>query len=328
MVAVACCVFLFPISLGIIWNRLIGKQANHIAISFVMGCLTMLAIFEVFAAPLVMRDVPLVDISSGWKKICMIGSPIFLVIGAKQMQRIANNLIRMIKGWDFAMWFLVAASIVLLIAALLFSVPNSSDDTVEQILIMQAGGGYYRLQPFLGTVLSEPDTARMKAPLEVLYACISLQGGITAKVLVQKILPILFVPVCYLLYWDMGTYFFGQDEKKKRIFFWTVLIIHVTSFFMERDLSMGLFLNSWSSKTLLVCLVLPCAFHLSMRWMFPGKIVPYYEGKRRCFLLSVCMLAVVAGAAQLAVNGAWFIVLLMFLFSVAVRGIFYFIVNY
>lgn len=255
---------IFPLLLGSIWIK--KGQEMGFADLYLYGYMTMFAVFEIPGFFMVHRGSRLSSLGLLWGAAVVaisIGMLGFILLRRKALfpkyksaaysARTAQRRLRWMLG---VLAFLAVFSITM--------VQSSPEDAAAEIVgISLNTNTMYLFAPY--TQLAYPNKLLIEiSPLEMLYAVGAYLSKMDGRVLVHLLLPCFLIPLYYTVGWRLSGYFFRENLWNRGMFttFWGVFAtIGMAS---VRDLSVGVFQNSWNGSTLFFSCAIPLLFAEAM----------------------------------------------------------------
>ena len=162
---------------------------------------------------------------------------------------------------------------------------------VVQSLMTQQTGSMYRNQPYTGR--SSPiDVRHALAVFPMWIAYVAVQADIHATILSHVIMPLLLIPLAYLVYYEIAKVLFAEKKENIPVFmiivalfqmFGNVSIYTNETFFMTR---------TWQGKSVAGSFVIPMLF-LLLLWLYEDE--EKKKGKDTAFWIMLVCLHLTAG---------------------------------
>lgn len=270
---IVCILFLVSFGIGIFWTNYMENYQNSVTMSLIMGVITEFLFFHILAVPAIFMGFSLSALSICWGT----GIIIFLIISLVLNHKRLVHLIRF--KWKSAFTFMnnpnrgwIAIAIILVFSQTLlasFTWTGHQDDNRYVAVAVDAYETDTLLcyHPFTGEFFGEPKSELIKdavAPINMLWASLSQIFHIHPTILMHSLLPLFFIPLCYLLYAVIAKKLMKNDDKKTSIFliiFWLFnMLNHVTH---HEGIGRLLFFIWWG-KSLLTSLYIPLLILLLM----------------------------------------------------------------
>lgn len=111
----------------------------------------------------------------------------------------------------------------------------------------------------------------MVSPWIMFWAIISKLSGVHPAILMHSIVPLIFIPLAYAVYWLIAGYFFGGDQEKKLVFLGLVSAIHIFSGYSVYNSGAFLLFRIWQGKAMFAAIFAPLLVLLALRLFRDGK---------------------------------------------------------
>lgn len=261
-VAVIIYMFLvFPVLLGLLWNKISKKEKVSCTEIFVNGYFLMLAFFMIIALPAVKVSMGVGELAKLW----MIVAIVLSVVATILCWRDALEGIKSLKGFwknSRAVTKIVAGVFVLLVLISIFFVkPHYEDYTISMADTALATNSMYGYHPYTGEAYAVIPTENAFSPIEMLYTVAAEITGLSPVFVIQFLLPCFLQMWFVSIYWRIGKLLFETDEQKNAVFIMFILILHSVPLYVQNQaLAAGIFRNAWNGQTLLGCCILPGLF--------------------------------------------------------------------
>ena len=206
---------LLPFLLGIFPLCGMPKEKRTPGVQYLAGFFVMLAVFQLFAVPLVLREADvsaLVILNLVVMSLLAVGAVAVLVRGLRK-QTWSVSLIRGVdKGmsrstlvFTFLYWciFLCILAFQLYMAVSRASFDGDDAYYVAQSVMADQNGSMYEVDPYTGAA-TRFDARHATATVTMWIAVLARMTGIHATILSHTILPLVILPVVYLIYLQIG----------------------------------------------------------------------------------------------------------------------------
>ena len=110
----------------------------------------------------------------------------------------------------------------------------------------------------------------MVSPWIMLWAVISKLSFIHPAIFMHSVIPLIFIPFTYAVYWLLAGQFFGDDYEKKTIFLGLVSGINIFSGYSTYNSGAFLLFRIWQGKALFAAIFVPILF-LTALYLFGKK---------------------------------------------------------
>lgn len=269
-----------PLGTGLIMNRFIEEEKRSIGVAYVSGFLILLALFQLIAVPVVFLDV------WGFDIVIMLFTVIvtlFTGMGIIQALHLWRREGRVFAGKrrfvkyqrvDWIQWILV---FILIGFQLIMAVTHASfdgDDAyyVVHSVITDETNTLYRILPYTGESTSL-DMRHSMAVFPLWIAYVARMSGVHATIVSHTILPLILIPLTYLIYYEIGKKLCKESTRQLSAFMIFVCMLQIFGNVSIYNNATFLLMRTWQGKSMLANVVIPAIF-MVLLWLFeeePGK---------------------------------------------------------
>ena len=280
-----------PFCVGLIPTNFMEKQNRCIGVIYLSGLIATLAVFQMIAVPVVILN------GAGFKTIVWSFSVITVLLSVtgivltvygirkepeeenrtflniffkEKKQNWFQGMTKKEKGVELLMWLFVFILIGYQMFMACYCAFIDGDDAyyVVQSVLTDETNTLYRIRPYTG-LSTGMDLRHALAVFPVWIAYIARMTGIHATIVAHTVLPLIFIPVTYLIYLEIGKRLLKRDTHKLPYFMIFICVLQIfgkvsiytsQTFFLTR---------TWQGKSLLANLVLPAIIWLIF-WIFDG----------------------------------------------------------
>lgn len=294
---------LAPLGTGLMLYRFVDRESRSIGVAYIGGFLILLAAFQLIAVPIVFLDPWGFE---GIVKIFTLLTTVFTGGGVIQALHLWRKEGRVFEEkpsflqWEKReriQWLLV---LILIGFQLMMAVTHASfdgDDAyyVVQSVITDETNTLYRILPYTG-LSSDLDMRHSMAVFPIWIAYIARMTGIHAAIVSHTVLPVILIPLTYLIYYEIGKKLI-RDKIQLPVYmmficllqiFGNVSIYHSATFFLMR---------TWQGKSMLANVVIPAIF-MVLLWIFDEE--PEKRGTRRGLWFMLFLINIVAAMMSTA----------------------------
>lgn len=278
-----------PFLLGMLLNALpyysYGRSSNAsaggngdnlpLAACLAFGYVSVCAIFQLLAVPMVYKGLPFHVLKISWIVVALILSVLSVIVNR-------GRIISSLKGFTscFRISEYARTEIVLIVVTLLLIgaqtwllAGNMHTDTDDARFVAEALEAYekdtmLKVHPLTGEYLGAPLGEMNKdvaSPYPIFIALLASLYGIHPAITAHVVLPMLFIPLCYICYWLLGRYLFRGDRKKTWLFMFFLALILLFSFESEFTLGYTLLTIIWQGRSVYAMIMLPLLLLAFMR---------------------------------------------------------------
>lgn len=320
-----------PFCIGLIPAHFLSAERKNIGVTLLAGYLIMWAVFEIITIPavvLIQYDNFLFVLR--WFMVAAILLAIAGVIicyfdGAQRRNRFERPLISDTVPYRPGIeakieWILFFALVGFQLYMSVTRTSFDGDDAyyVVQSLMAQQNGAMYRNHPYTGR--SAPlDARHALAVFPMWVAFIAVKADMHATIVSHVIMPLVLIPLSYLVYYEIGKTLFASRKENIPVFmiimgmfqmFGNVSIYTNEAFFLTR---------TWQGKSVAGSFVIPMLF-LIVLWIFEKD-----KEKRReagLWIMLVCLNMTAGACSSIAVFLLVFLLAMMaFCFMIVERDI-------
>lgn len=110
----------------------------------------------------------------------------------------------------------------------------------------------------------------MVSPWIMLWAVISKVSFLHPAIFMHSVVPLIFIPFAYAVYWLLAGQFFGDDYEKKTVFLGLVSAVNIFSGYSAFNPGAFLLFRIWQGKALFAAIFVPILF-LTALYLFEQK---------------------------------------------------------
>lgn len=272
-----------PCVLGTAFFQMLHMKAT-VKMGYVFGWLVMLAFFEVVTVPLAFAEKSLTEVT--WIYTVIIMSLGILYLGSciwkkKKIWQFSMNIS------DINIYAVLAIIIFLLqIVVAIFFVHMDADDAyyIGTANTSLSTDTLFLVEPDTGYPSYAVNTRYAFSAIMVFWAYLSKITGIHPLIIAHTIIPIVFISISYILWWEVGKCLLKGNEKRW-IFFLLINVINVFGNTSVYTQSSFLLFRIWQGKALLPNIILPSFLYFFLM-LFGNKSL-----NRQWFTIFVTVLA-------------------------------------
>ncbi|WP_330613808.1 DUF6077 domain-containing protein [Butyrivibrio sp.] len=261
-----------PMIIGMLFNFLLPKNKRSIGVTFLLGFLVYLAVFEVIA--IYCMTTIMYSAFAYCVKYFLIAAWIMILFGigrvcycifVKKDRSIVLKSVAEKKATETKIYWLIFC--VLLVFQLVMSVVMASFDgddayyVVESLLAQQADV-MNTILPYTGNSTSL-DIRHALAVITMWIAFIAKVSGVHATIVSHSVIPLLFIPLVYLVYAEIGKMLFKEKKEMLPVFMIIVSFLMMFGNVSHYTPATFFLMRTWQGKALVGNLVFPMIF-----WIF------------------------------------------------------------
>lgn len=265
--------FCAPMIIGVLVNFILPKEKRTIGVTFLLGVLVYLAVFEVVA--IYCMTTIMYSAFAYCVKYFLIASWILIVLGIgrvcyasfikKDRNLIVSNKAIVMKITATKVYWLIFFG--LLAFQLVMSVVMASFDgddayyVVESLLAQQADV-MNTILPYTGNSTSL-DIRHALAVITMWIGFVAKVSGVHATIVSHSVIPLLFIPLVYLVYAQIGKVLFKDKKEMVPVFLIIVSFLMMFGNVSHYTPATFFLMRTWQGKAMVGNLVFPMIF-----WIF------------------------------------------------------------
>lgn len=230
---------------------------------YAAGFILMLALFQIVAVPIILLETwgfpRIVDIYSALLAVLAVAGLFFGIPVLRGMAEDARTLIAKKRpSVETALYWVLAVGLILFQMYMAYTHEFFDGDDayyVAQSVIAEQTDVLYRILPYTGLSTSL-DIRHALASLPIWEAYLSRVTGIHPTIIAHSVLPLILIPLTYLVYYRIGMRLFKGGFRKTAVFLILVSLLQIfgnTSIYTNATFFL---MRTWQGKSVLCNLVL------------------------------------------------------------------------
>lgn len=300
-----------PMLLG---NRIMASVGADMSlkINYVFGWLSMLAVFEIVVVPATFLRRSLSEVC--WIYSSILSGVIIVFVIFYLIEKKKNKCKHKKKKWrPVSISFYGVLATVLLVIQLsiaLFGVHLDADDAyyVGTATTSLSTDTLFQIQPDTGYPYSIWPLRYIFSALMSFWSYLSKITGIHPLVITHSIIPIIFISMSYMLWWELGKYLF-ESQEKRHIFFLFLNIINIYGNTSVYTQSSFLLFRIWQGKALLPNIIFPAILVLFL------NIYDNSEERKKWILVFITIIAACCCSSMAVPMGIIVVLVLSFILA-------------
>lgn len=287
--------YIVAILLGSLMLRVDKDYENGIVKSIFYGNAMMFFVFQILVIPMTMLGQSLSNLTKIFEVIMLVIC-ILAILLSKQIIIYIKNALKNIKSYSYlnALIILLVCIQVFICVKYVFLHANDAYYVGMTTTTLQTDR-LYEYSPYTGeTILWSNYKYHVIASMPVYLAMIAKIFGISGAFMCHSVAPMLFIPIGYILYREIGYLLFKKDKRKVNIF---LILICVINMFIGKNYDSSyemLSTSIWQGGSYLYNIVLPAIFYFEYRFLMCKKTVTD---------LTMLLIMVVIGVMTVPVTG-------------------------
>lgn len=265
---------LAPFGTGLFINRCLAPHNRSVGVTYVSGFLILLAAFQLVTVPVIFLDAWGFDVVV---KLFTVMVTLFTGFGFIQSFHLWRKegmvfrkrlLFHERSKVEQVQWIIM---LILIGFQLFMAVTHASfdgDDAyyVANSLVTEETGTLYRTSPYTGrsTFL---DKRHSLAVFPIWIAYIARMTGIHATILSHTVLPVVLIPLTYVIYYEIGKKLLKDKPETLPTYMIFVNILQIFGNVSIYSNATFLLMRTWQGKSMLANVVIPVIFMILL-WMF------------------------------------------------------------
>lgn len=318
LVLFAAWMILVPFGIGAAAVQVIQREKAEKRITFLLpaGLLISWAVFQLISVPFILM-------SGRFETVTCIADSLFLLCSLTGwfmiwkrrhdvMPQIRKRVYQIKSGGmvNGILWVVFLAGIFFQLYKS-YTLAYADGDDAYYLPISTAadlGGTMYLLDPYTGAPTTL-DVRHGLAPFPIWLAYIAKHCGVNAAVAAHSLLPLVLIPVTYMIYLEIGRILCGQKDKMLPVFMLMVSALQIFGNYSIYPASTFLLTRTRQGKEALGNIVLPFLFLILLR--MGQSIAGKKNRKKREILEFVLWIAVISTAGCLCSTMSVFLIGLM-----------------
>lgn len=253
--------FIVPELLGMLVLRFWKEQKNNIILAFVLGYIIEFAIGQLVSIPLIFKEGSLTELVNIYVSIIGVLAIVSFIINIWRIFEVLKELISNIKKMPILLsLFMVILIGMQLLVFVKYGYINDDDAYyVATATTSVQTDTLFKYSAMTGTdQKNEQYLMRYRlGPFPVYYAIMSKVLDIHPAIVAHFILPLILVPVVYMIYWLFARDFFKEDKKSAVLFMIFICFLHIFSYYSGKNNFILVLLRIWQGKSVLASIIIP-----------------------------------------------------------------------
>lgn len=295
--------FIIAALVGNIPVRLMKDKSSGLLKSILYGSIAMLVIFEVLVIPMTIMGQTLTRLTQVW---CVIIAAISIIAAitakgylAEQIKKIPKQR----KGLSYLSGVVFVLIFIQLFICVKYVFLHQNDAYyVGMTTTTLNTDSLYAFSPYTGVAVSWINYKyHVIASIPIFWAMLAKLFGVSGAFMCHNVVPVLFIPVGYILYREIGLVLFKNDRRNVNIF---LIIICISNMFIGKNYDSSYEMLStciWQGGSFLYNIALPGIFYFEFK---------YLRKTRHKFDLFMFFTMIIVGAMTVPVTGAMLSILL------------------
>ncbi len=267
-----------PIILGqFITVHMEERYSGHLLANWVFGMALMFAQLQLLAVPMIIADCKFSNLYHVYLSLIIIEVIMALSKYFKELTGAARQIPAKLKKGGFI--GLVVILSILMQGFMLSYFEHTDDDDARYVPSAVAAiekDIMFEENPVTGEPLYSRITEVFKdmvSPWIMFWAVLAKFSMIHPAILMHSVVPLIFIPLAYAIYWLVAGSLFGEEHEKKLIFCGLVSAINIFSGYSVYNSGAFLLFRIWQGKALFAAIFIPILFFMAIRFFtMEGKL--------------------------------------------------------
>lgn len=257
---------IFPELLGMLITKW-SKKEHRIFLNYIYGILIQFVICEVFAVPLIIIKESFSKLATYWLYTCSILSLISLLINIFNIKDIFKRFINSFKGtpWTIILVFILVGMQTFILVRYCHIDDDDARFVTYSTIAVQQDEMYTNSWQLGSYDYNQIQSRDILSPFPMFTAIVSRHIDIHPAIVAHTIFPAIFIPLAYMIFWQLGLRLFDESKNKTATFILVLATIYMFGDFSNRANFDFLLYRIWQGKAILANIILP------MSWLI------YYE---------------------------------------------------
>ena len=281
--------FVYPILLGFFIIKFLKNEKKSVFFSIVLGYIFQFAICQIIAVPMISLECSFKTLFYTYISVVSILSIISIILNFRSIKEIIKYNIENIKIFPKLLSIITVILIFLQIYVFIGYTHIDDDDYfyVATATVSVQTNTLYKYAPETG----EQDWGNHKiaryrlAPFPLYTAIVSEAIQTHPAITAHVVLPVVFIPIVYIIYGVIADEIFKENKKNIFIFLIFLSILHIWGNYSKRNNFTFLLFRIWQGKSVLANMILPSII------LFFIKAEKNQFRFWNCFLLLITILA-------------------------------------
>ena len=258
---------IIPMCLGALLSGLIEKKMITLGTMYYSGVIFMLSVFQVIAVPMIIKKKAFGDLAILFNIVIVIlavlGALLFIVNLVRKglaeyliLPKIKGNRQNVVTWLVFALFFVLQ-----LVMSVCYMTPDGDDAYyLTEAVIAVKKGMMYTENPYTGAITAL-DYRHVLAPFSMYIAFLSEHFGIHATVVAHTVLPLMLIPLTYLIFYKIACVLFRDDTSKVSVFMVAIAGLQMfgaSSFYTNERFFLT---RTWQGKSVVANVIIPLAIY-------------------------------------------------------------------
>lgn len=292
-----------PFLVGLLLEKTVIKENIGLTECMAFGMLGECSLFLIISVPMIQLKQSLHLLKIIWLGVAAVITAGSVLYGRRKIKEIYLNIKQSIKGYKKLFYITIGVCALSVIIAALFIQPNESGNVVEMTNRAVVTDSLYGYDAYTGEIVSTVDQSLKYSPFEMYYAVVAGITGIHPAILIKLIIPMVWIPIVYGIFYMWGKLVYPSDEKKKCMFVLAGFFLSIYPVVSNKGYGLWILNGIWQRDAFLCSFIMPIGLWVCVKTLW----------KKNSIMKTIFELLLCAGAAELAIfKGFYYIVFMAF----------------
>lgn len=256
--------FVIPVLLGLLVLRLfLPKEKNNLVLAFIVGIISEFAICEFISVPMIHYGKSFTGLMKLYTIIVASLSIVSVIINFFNIKGIFKGIVSFFKEVPKILLVLTVILVTLQVYPLVKYMHEDGDDATYVATATTAiqTNTLYKYSAQTGSEKGEHLAARYRlGPFPLYIAIVSDLIKMHPAITAHTILPIVFIPLAYMIYAVFANKLFDGNKQKVFTFLLIMCILHIWGNYSVRTNFTFLLFRIWQGKAVLANIIIPAVW--------------------------------------------------------------------
>ncbi len=258
--------FILPELMGLLLVHFTKKDKYNLGLALIIGYLIEFGILEILSIITIIKVYSVISLVKKFMFIVGILSGISIIVNFRSIIDIFKELWNSIKETPKILAIIVIFLICFQVYFPVKYMHTDEDDShyVGSSVTDLETNTLYRYSSTTG-VIHTPNNKYIFSYFMSLYSVLSILLNTHPTIVAHLVLPVVFIPLVYLAYLELGKELFGNDNKKTMLFLIFMCVLNIFGNYSIRTNFTFFLFRIWQGKAMLANFILPVAIMLILK---------------------------------------------------------------
>jgi len=256
---------IIPFVIGCLWTRKNDLYEDSLAMAIVMGFITMLAVFQLLAVPMIVFKSSFHLLAGVWIAVMVVLVVVSFIMNSKRFIRIMQVAWKRVFVQNMFTRVLILAGIILVLFQMWMLAGHMHVDTDDSRYMAESMEAYeidtmIQYHPITGEHIDVPNGEMIKdivAPFSFYITLLAKLLLLHPLAVAHIVIPLLFIPYAYFIYYLIARRLLGDKLQEVAIFMFFINLLICFAYGSLYSLSFYFLLRIWQGKAMFISVMLP-----------------------------------------------------------------------